>query len=295
LARLLLVGCLAGLACDGEPSGAPGPLAPRGSSPLLRVVSLSPVASEFVLALGARPQLVGVDRESARLPQLEGLPSVGLEDVASLDPDLVIVPASPDPGSPGARLLEALRGEGADWIVFDPHSLEDVVESCRTLGARLVGSARALRFETGLARPLARLSGAAFGRARPRVLALVGNEPWEVWGVAGGHSFETDLIEIAGGASVTHGGSEPRLVLDVQQWPSLRPDVVVAMSPGVLGGGERAALRSRLPATTPLVFFPFDRSRFWLHDPAETAGRLQALLATAASEALEPAPGAIVE
>ena len=48
------------------------PASPRA----VRVVSLSPLASRFLLLLEAQDRLVGVDRESARLPGLEELDRV---------------------------------------------------------------------------------------------------------------------------------------------------------------------------------------------------------------------------
>jgi len=222
--------------------------------------------------MGAKDRIVGVDEVSSQLPGLEGLPSLDLRGALRLAPDLVLVgelPAGeagfdPDRVSPGTEILE-----------FAPHGFEDVVDLCRTVGARLVGTVRANRFEMEFARPLARIGGSSFGEARPRVVAVVGFDPLEL---AGGHSFENDLIEIAGGSSVTHGSEESRILVDARGWAELAPDLVVVMMPGELGEAQRSAALEAIPPRYALAYFPFEAEFFWLHEPAEAARRLRGLL-----------------
>ncbi|HVH19008.1 MAG TPA: hypothetical protein VNF72_11965, partial [Myxococcota bacterium] len=213
-----------------------------------------------------------IDAASRRLPALAELPVVTWEDAADLEPDLVLVAVAPAADDPVA---ERLRAQGARWVEFAPHSLEDVFDLCRTAGAELVGAAEALRFETKLARPLALIGGASFGQPRPRVLAVVGLDPLEL---AGGHSYETDLIEIAGGSSLTHGGSEPRLAVRPDEITRYGADLVLVVSPAEMTPAEQRAARDRLPPGARLEFFPLDREIFWLRDPTEQAARLRAVI-----------------
>jgi ABC-type Fe3+-hydroxamate transport system substrate-binding protein len=248
----------------------------------LRIVTLSPQASGFVAAIGAQHLLVGVDAESQRhLPALAELPTVAWADAADLDPDLVLVPAAPAAGDPVAARL---RNLGARWIEFAPHSLEEVWELSRSVGAELVGAAEALRFETEMARPLAKIGGASFGQPRPRVVAVVGLDPLEL---AGGHSFETDLIEIAGGSSLTHGGSEPRLRVTLDELAQYGADLVLVVSASELAPSEQQAAHDRLPPGVRLAFFPLDRDSFWLRDPTEQAQQLRAVIEPLSRELAE--------
>ena len=264
--------CSCGPGADPTQSAASIELPAGGTPGPRRVVALSPQASGFVVAIGAQHLLVGVDADSRRLPALAELPVVTWEDVADLDPDLVLVPAPPAAGDPVA---ERLRAQGARWVEFAPHSLEDVFELCRTVGALLVGAAEALRFETEMARPLAAIGGASFGQPRPRVLAVVGLDPLEI---AGGHSFETDLIEIAGGSSLTHGGSEPRLTASLDEITRYGADLVLVVTPAEITPAEQHAARDRLPPGARVEFFPLDREVFWLRDPTQQAAQLRAVI-----------------
>jgi ABC-type Fe3+-hydroxamate transport system substrate-binding protein len=250
------------------------------------VVSLSPVASRFVLALGAGHLLLGVDADSAAIPGLAELPVVDLAGAASLAPDLVLVPAMPAAGDPAAR---ELWGSGAQIAEFLPHSLEDVAALCRTVGAQIAGAARAHQFDVDLGRPLALVGGASSGQARPRVLAVTRLDPPEL---AGGHSFETDLVEIAGGRSATHDLDEPRLAIPPERWAEFAPDLLLVVGAGEPTPSERLRAERALPAGYRVAFFAFDRDFFWLGDAAADASRLRALIEPLARELGERASAA---
>ena len=237
------------------------------------LVSLSPIASRFLLEIGAGEQILGVDAESQKLPGLRSRPIVTLESALQLEPDLVLVPKHPE-NEAGQRALAAPAETRI--LEFAPHDLEDVFELTRTVGVPLVGRERVNQFDVELSRPLARIGGESFGQARPRTAAVIDLDPLTL---AGGHSFETDLIEIAGGSSVTHGGDETRKGVDHGDWGALSPDLVVVMTPRALSQAERKAALEALPDEFETLFFPFAAHSFWLDDPVGTAGRFRVLIA----------------
>lgn len=261
---------LAVLACERPGAAGAGPATEPARPP--RVVSLAPVASDLLLALGASASLVGVDRESQGLPGLGGLPVVELADAVALEPDLVLVPRLPPADeAPATRL----RAAGSELVEVAPHDLDDAFALCRSLGSRLVGSARAEAFLSSLGTQLAQISGASFGRVRPRIAAVVAVEPFEL---AGGHSFATDLIEIAGGRSVTHELEEQRIPTSGGDLLATAPDLVLMTGSELPSRSEQERLRSLLGAAPRLVFFAFDSERFWVRDAVEVARRLRALV-----------------
>jgi ABC-type Fe3+-hydroxamate transport system substrate-binding protein len=211
------------------------------------------------------------------------LPVVDASGAASLAPDLVLLSEG---AALDAPLQQALQVQGAELVEFAPHDLQDVADLCRRVGARLVGAANALRFETDLGRPLAEIGGASSGMPRPRVLAVVGFDPLQL---AGGHSFETDLIEIAGGSSVTHAGSEPRLEAAADQIAAYAPDLILAVRARAWTPAEQDAARAQLPRTARIEFFAFAPD-FWLEEPVEVARRLRAVLEPLARELAAQAP-----
>jgi len=216
--------------------------------------------------------LVGVDAESSALPGHADLPVVDLESAHNLAPDIVLIPDLVAVGDVAARSLELA---GARLVEFAPHDFEDVFALCRELGAQLVGIASATLFERRIARPLAIVGGISPPLGRARVVAVIGFEPLEL---AGGHSFQTDLIEIAGGTSVTHGGEESRIAMTPGRWDEFSPDLVLVSTTVELSLAEREVARSLIPERFRVEFFAFDPETFWLREPAREAERLRVLI-----------------
>lgn len=233
-----------------------------------RIVSLSPLASRFLLALGVADRLVAVDLASLGVPGMPDRPATSFDEALRFAPDLVVVPSLPD----DRRTLGALESAGARIVEFAPHDLEDVFALCRGLGGELVGGAAAGQLERRIARPLALIAGESPAEGRPRVLALVRVDPPEI---AGGHSFETDLIEIAGGSSITHGSDDNRRPIDPAGLALLAPDLVVVMTAQPLGPADEDRALRLVGDLAPVLFFPFAAETFWLDEPAREAARLR--------------------
>jgi ABC-type hemin transport system substrate-binding protein len=244
------------------------------NSSVARIVSLSSLATRFVTELGVGHQIVGVDARSSALPGLSHLPIVDLESALQLAPDLVLVEELADPNDPALQNLERV---GAQLVEFAPHNLEDVSALCRELGTRLVGVASATLFERKFARPLAIVGGISPARERLRVVAVIGLEPLEL---AGGHSFQTDLIEIAGGMSVTHGGEDVRIAMTSERWHEFSPELVLVTTSTELSRAEQETFRARIPQRFRIEFFAFDPETFWLDRPERDAERLRIIIAS---------------
>ncbi len=238
----------------------------------MTVATLSPGATRFVLGLGGRNLLVGVDPESSELPGTENLPTLNLESARQLAPRLIIGPKLPSGVAPSDSPTPSKVSE---YVEYAPHNLADVFELCRTLGRRLVGLVGATQFEREITRPLALMTPSSFRQDRPRIAAVTNWAPLEL---AGGHSFATDLIEIAGGNSVTHGGEEYRLVPDSETWQRLAPELVLVLSRAPLSAAQRENAHTTLPPEYPILFFSFDPDRLLLPKFASVAESLQAEL-----------------
>ncbi len=284
----LLVTGVAGLGCPASEDTTDRPVVPAPEStkdvgsesgpsvspaPSSRILSLSPLATRFLRELGAGDRIVAVDG-SAEPPALPGEesapdgPPKRLEDLLPLDPDYVFLPALPDDQGE----LVPLASAGVRIVEFAPHSLEDVMALLYGVGAELVGEDGAAAFERRLLRPVALIAGQSSPIDRLRVLALVGVDPPEI---AGGHSFETDLIEIAGASSLTHGGSDVRQPIDREQLAQWKPDLVVVMTDGELRPADQDRALELVGQAAPVVFFPYARETFWLEEPAREAARLR--------------------
>ena len=230
----------------------------------VRVVSLTPVGTSILLALGERDRLVAVDAASARLPGLAALPVADLATAASHAPAVLIVPAA-DAAAARAAV------PAANVVDASPHDFDDAWSVLVFVGAVLGREADARRFVRERSRPLAELGAASFGKRRPRVAAVLALEPFAV---AGGHSFATDLIELAGGESVTHGTEEPRLAWTPETLAAAQPELVVVVVPEEPSAADRARARRLLGAAAPVELLVFEGERDWLGAALPAARRL---------------------
>ncbi|MDT4958998.1 MAG: iron complex transport system substrate-binding protein [Pseudonocardiales bacterium] len=246
----------------------------------MRLVSLLPSATEIVYALGLGDQLVGVTFEcdeppSARVEKAvvvagrdtsamtpgeidayvraksaagEELYTLHQDALAGLDPDIVI---TQDLcwvcAIPSGQVDDALAYLGcrADVVSLDPNSLEDVLESIHTVGARTGTQPRATELIDELRARLASVAAAVAGRPRPRVAVVEWVDP----PFPGGH-WVPDLITAAGGEPVAAMVHTPSAATTWSQIADARPDVVIVAPCGyhLAGAAEQAvAVAAALP------------------------------------------------
>jgi iron complex transport system substrate-binding protein len=116
----------------------------RLAAPARRVVSLNPVITELVFALGAGGRLVGrtdaCDYPAAaiRLPSVGGWLPPNVEAVAASSPDLAIVYQGPTTAAAAIRL----RALGIAVLALRTDHLADISRLARLLGP-VLGAARA--------------------------------------------------------------------------------------------------------------------------------------------------------
>ena len=107
------------------------------AEPLTRVVSLAPNLTEISYAVGGEDALVGATRfanfpeAAARLPKVGSYVALDIEKIVSLKPQLCLAIRDGNPKASVDR-LEAL---GIPVYVFDPQSLEAIVDTVERLGS----------------------------------------------------------------------------------------------------------------------------------------------------------------
>src|SRR6516165_3728337 len=248
LGALLLLGSCAAAAVAAE-RAAPAPLrtvsddlgnsVAVGRAPL-RIVSLTPGATEMLFAAGAGSQLIATVEYSSEPPAARAVPRIGdvaaidLERLVALRPQVVI--AWPAGGNPAQRAKIAALG--IPLYQQQVARLSDLPGSLRRLGV-LAGTeavagqaaaaleARLEALERTYAAPLA-------GRPRPTVLLQVWNRP--VYTVGGRHLM-SDALGLCGARNVFADLPEPGPLVDTEAVIARNPDIILAAAPP----GEGAA------------------------------------------------------
>ena len=238
LSRFLLALVLGLFAAGCKPDGSPendtrGPSVRDGTGRTVvmplhiqRIVPLSPSVTEMVFAAGAGDLVAGVSLaddfppEVADLPRFSAYP-LDLEAIVSLDPDLVI--ASDQVSHPGQTA--ALERLGIPSYFLASQSVREIPEMIRRIGTLFDSEAHAARTADSLEQridTLTRLTDRL--RARPDVLVLAGADPLFSFGT---ESYIHELVEMAGGHSVTASLSTATPILSDEFVLRSMPDVII--------------------------------------------------------------------
>ncbi|MFN2497607.1 MAG: ABC transporter substrate-binding protein [Pyrinomonadaceae bacterium] len=212
-----------------------------------RVISLAPNLTEIVYAVGAGDQLVGNTTFCIYPPEAKNVVKVGdtlqpsIERILALRPQLVLVST--------ASQLEAftrqLDEQQIAVYVTDPHDLEGVFRSILGVGDLLNQSVGAANLVKQLRARTDAIEHAVAGRPAVSVFFQLSGQPLYT---AGKHSFVTNLIERAGGRSVTADVNEAWPRLSDEAALASRPEAIIMLSGDAMGAAANtnvaAALRN---------------------------------------------------
>jgi iron complex transport system substrate-binding protein len=223
-----------------------------------RIVSVGPSNTEILHALGLGSRIVAVDEWSDYPPRVKRLPRVGSDlrldvgRVRPFAPDVVVISLH----VPGMEdNIPRLEQAGLRYVAVGGLGLDGVWQDMRVLGRFLDREQRA---ESLIGRTQQRMAGVAArvtaiqSAKRPRV-------HWE-WSahpvVAGGRSWMTELIRLAGGENAYAELDLESVRLDAEAVARHQPEVAVACWCGARKPPTVARVRS-LPrpgwAETPAV------------------------------------------
>ncbi|MBI2213749.1 MAG: ABC transporter substrate-binding protein [Acidobacteria bacterium] len=191
-----------------------------------RIVTLVPSAAEILDGLGIAGRIVGVTEYTDFPSSMTSLPHVGafnnlnIEAIVALHPDLVV--ASSDGNSPA--VIERLRRLGLDVLVLDLRYWKTTRSAIVTLAAKTGRDTEGEALVAEMDRVASCVAGITNAAARPRVLYAFDMDPVIA---PGQESFTNELIDMAGGASVTKGNSAPYPRISAEGLIALAPEVIV--------------------------------------------------------------------
>lgn len=218
-------------ACGREPTSGSGSGTPGSAATTVRIVSLTPSATEIVAALEGTSLLVGVDEYSTYPPEAKSLPKVGsfmfpnLETIVALKPTLVIV------DDIHGKSAGSLGDTGIATVACAMHALPDVKACLTTVGARIGKSAEATRVVGEIE---AALDAAAARRParRAKVLAIIDREAGGLGGLvaAGPGSWIDELLAVVGAENVLAASGVRYPKISREEILRGAPDVILDLS-----------------------------------------------------------------
>src|SRR5262245_23414440 len=190
-----------------------------------RIISLAPNVTEILFALGLENRVVGVTSYCDYPEAAKAKDKVGdtlqpnLEKIISLKPDLVVVSTS----SQLENMTRRLDQLAIPVYVTNPRTVREVVASIRSLGEVTGTSERAAELTTEMEKRINAVEQRVKTLPRPNVFYVLQTGPLIT---AGRNTFINDLINIAGGKSIS--GDEKA------DYPQFSRETVVARAPEVI-------------------------------------------------------------
>jgi iron complex transport system substrate-binding protein len=196
------------------------------------VASLSPAATDILVAIGAADHLVAVSNYDRGKPAVAGLPGAGdyltvdWERLAALRPDVLVVQVREASAPAGFKRNAEQLGIRAVYIHID--RLADVSAATTALGAAVNEPEKAAAADRAMREALEAVARSVAGRPRVRTLVITD----EVGaGVAGAGTFLDEILTIAGGENAAAGEGPGYPGVDREKIAALAPDVALHLLP----------------------------------------------------------------
>jgi iron complex transport system substrate-binding protein len=191
-----------------------------------RIVSLAPSNTEILFALGVGDRVVGVTDNCNYPPEAQekekvsvyGTPNI--EKIVALQPDLVLATAFDR-----FQTIPALEEQGITVFAVAPQTLDDVLESIRTIG-RITGKEQeALELVNEMKANIEEVEARTKElEEKPKVFYMTWYDP--MWTV-GRNTWIDDLITIAGGENIFSKYFESGATVEIEWVISLDPQIII--------------------------------------------------------------------
>ena len=216
--------------------------------PPRRIVSLVPSVTELMYAIGAEDLLVGVTDfcdyppAAREKPRVGGMLAPSLETMVAMKPDIVMATTAGNREETFTQ-LEQLH---MPVYVVNPASVADVIDLISRRGALTGREQAAAQLAASLQKRIDGVAARVKTTPRPRVLYVLWPDPLIVPGKG---SLVSELIDLAGGASVTADVGDP--------YPRMSLEAAIARSPQAIilashGSGQGRMAREKWERFTAL-------------------------------------------
>jgi iron complex transport system substrate-binding protein len=199
-----------------------------------RIVSMAPQITETIFALGCGGRLVAVTDFCVYPPEAKELPGVGgyfnpnLEKLTALHPDLIILQGEHE------KVDRFCRKKGIHILHVRMDSLSSIYEGIYKLGSILDCPEQAQKLCDAIRGELEQIREKTAGQSRKKVFVCLGRSPGSIANLytAGGPSFVSEILQIAGGENIFSDVTQPYPEASKESLVKRAPEVIIEARPG---------------------------------------------------------------
>lgn len=191
-----------------------------------RAVSLAPNLTEIVFAVGAGDRLVGATSycnypaAAKNIRRVSDTLNPNIESIIAVRPQVVLISTA----SQLETFTKTLEAQEIGVFVTNPDSLESIYRSIKKIGEIFGVKGRAVELVGELEERVERVRLRNMNEEKPRVFVQIDKNALYT---IGKDSYLTDLIELAGGISVTEGVATAYPKISKETALALRPEVII--------------------------------------------------------------------
>ena len=191
-----------------------------------RAVSLAPNLTESIFAVGAGERLVGVTsfcnfpEETQKIQKIGDTMNPNMETIIALKPQIVFVSTA----SQIENFTKQLEQQNIAVFVTAPKNLEDVLKNLRQLGDIFGTERQTGELLNNLQLRIIEIDEKVRDKPKVKTFVQISKEPLFT---IGKDSFLTEIIERAGGTSVTKDVATPYPKLSKETALALNPDAII--------------------------------------------------------------------
>lgn len=190
-----------------------------------KLICLAPSVVDDVYSLGAGNDVIAVSEfttypaEAAKKPSIGAPLNPSLEKIIALHPDLVLGTGDMN----HLPAIDQLERYGIPVFMVNPHGIAGIYKSIASLGHALDRDSDAARLLRDLQTREQGVRARVLGKPAVQLFMPVWYDPIVT---IGRHAFITELVEVAGGNSITSDIA--------QEWPQVSLEAIVARHPDAL-------------------------------------------------------------
>ena len=190
-----------------------------------RAISLAPSLTELVFSVGAGDRLVGVTsycdfpEDAKKIKKIGDVLKPNIENIVALKPQVVFVSTA----SQLEAFTKTLEKQNINVFVTNPNSLEDIYKSIEKMGEVFGEKENAEEVVKNLRKRVAKVEKNTKDAEKIKTFVQLDKSPFTI----GKDSFLTDLIEKAGGVSVTKEVKTPYFKISKERALASNPAVII--------------------------------------------------------------------
>jgi iron complex transport system substrate-binding protein len=190
-----------------------------------RAISLAPSLTELVFSVGAGEKLVGVTtfcnypEDAKKIQKIGDSLKPNIENIIALKPQVVFVSTA----SQLESFTQTLEKQNINVFVTNPNSLEDIYRGIEKMGEVFDEKTNADELVSNLKKRVSEVAEKTKNAKKIRVFLQLDKSPFTI----GKKSFLTDLIEKAGGISVTNDVETPYFKISKEKALASNPAAII--------------------------------------------------------------------